>query len=286
MSRLKDLTEQIRLKKEKVLQMGGGDKIAQQKAMGKLTVRERLDLLFDEDSFVETGILGHHQDIAPDMKGKYTPADGCVTGFGKIEGRLVCVAAYDFTVMAGSIGFVQETKVARMREMALKERIPMIWLLDSAGARIQEIAGGYQIVTDQQLAPWVKRALQSPKPDAVSAAALETLAIIAYRQPVTKAEVEAVRGVDVTASLDTLVERRFVRIAGRKDSPGRPFLYGTTAEFLRHFGLKSLEALPPMALPSIQEPVAAPAESAGPQEPASPAEPGASQAASVGFHEQ
>jgi len=141
MSRLKDLTEQIRLKKEKVLQMGGGDKIAQQKAMGKLTVRERLDLLFDEDSFVETGILGHHQDIAPDMKGKYTPADGCVTGFGKIEGRLVCVAAYDFTVMAGSIGFVQETKVARMREMALKERIPMIWLLDSAGARIQEIAG-------------------------------------------------------------------------------------------------------------------------------------------------
>ncbi|OGX28385.1 MAG: SMC-Scp complex subunit ScpB [Omnitrophica WOR_2 bacterium RIFCSPHIGHO2_02_FULL_67_20] len=152
--------------------------------------------------------------------------------------------------------------------------------------RIQEIAGGYQIVTDQQLAPWVKRALQSPKPDAVSAAALETLAIIAYRQPVTKAEVEAVRGVDVTASLDTLVERRFVRIAGRKDSPGRPFLYGTTAEFLRHFGLKSLEALPPMALPSIQEPVAAPAESAGPQEPASPAEPGASQAASVGFHEQ
>ena len=122
--------------------------------------------------------------------------------------------------------------------------------------RIQEIAGGYQIVTDQRLAPWVKKALQSPRPDAVSAAALETLAIIAYRQPITKAEIEAVRGVDVTASLDTLVERRFVRTAGRKESAGRPFLYATTPEFLRHFGLKSLEALPRMELPSIPEPQA------------------------------
>ena len=119
---------------------------------------------------------------------------------------------------------------------------------------IQEVAGGYQIVTDQQLAPWIKRALQSPKPDSVSTAALETLAIVAYRQPITKAEVEAIRGVDVTAALETLIERRFVRVAGRKESPGRPFLYGTTVEFLRHFGLKSLEALPPMALPAVKEP--------------------------------
>ena len=121
---------------------------------------------------------------------------------------------------------------------------------------IQEVAGGYQIVTDQQLAPWVRRALQQPKPDAVSVASLETLAIIAYRQPITKAEIEAIRGVDVTASLETLVERRFARVAGRKESPGRPFLYGTTTEFLRHFGLKSLEALPKMGLPAIQEPTA------------------------------
>ena len=119
---------------------------------------------------------------------------------------------------------------------------------------IQEVAGGYQIVTDQQLAPWVRRALQHPKPDAVSAASLETLAIIAYRQPITKAEIEAIRGVDVTASLDTLLERRFVRAAGRKESPGRPFLYGTTTEFLRHFGLKSLEALPSVNLPAVKEP--------------------------------
>ena len=123
--------------------------------------------------------------------------------------------------------------------------------------QVQEVAGGYQLVTDQQLAPWVKRALANPKPDAVSVAAMETLAIIAYRQPMTKAEIEAIRGVDVTASLDTLLEKRFVRIAGRKDSPGRPFLYGTTNEFLRHFGLKSIDALPSMALPTVQEPQAA-----------------------------
>ena len=119
---------------------------------------------------------------------------------------------------------------------------------------IQEVAGGYQLVTHQQLAPWIRRMLQTHKPDAVSTAALETLAIIAYRQPITKAEIEVIRGVDVTASLDTLLERRFARVAGRKDSPGRPFLYGTTVEFLRHFGLKSIEALPPMAKPTIQEP--------------------------------
>ena len=121
---------------------------------------------------------------------------------------------------------------------------------------IQEVAGGYQIVTDQQLAPWIRRALQSPKPDSVSSATMETLAIIAYRQPITKAEIEAIRGVDVSASLETLIERKFVRIAGRKDSPGRPFLYGTTPEFLRHFGLKSIESLPHMRTPVVAEPQA------------------------------
>ena len=124
--------------------------------------------------------------------------------------------------------------------------------------QIQEVAGGYQLITDEAMAPWIRRALQSPKPDAVTAATMETLAIIAYRQPVTKAEIEAIRGVDVSASLDTLLERRFVRIAGRKESAGRPFLYSTTIEFLRHFGLTSIEALPPMATPTIQEPEAAP----------------------------
>lgn len=121
---------------------------------------------------------------------------------------------------------------------------------------IQEVAGGYQLVTDWQLAPWIRRALQSPKAGTVSKATLETLAVIAYRQPITKAEIEAIRGVDVGASLDTLVEKRFVRVAGRKETPGRPFLYGTTPDFLRHFGLRSLEALPALQLPTLAEPEA------------------------------
>ena len=118
---------------------------------------------------------------------------------------------------------------------------------------IQEVAGGYQLVTDNQLAPWIRRALQNPKADSVSKGALETLAIVAYRQPITKAEIEAIRGVDITASLDTLVERHFVKVTGRKESPGRPFLYGTTSEFLRHFGLRSLEALPALQAPTVEE---------------------------------
>jgi len=124
--------------------------------------------------------------------------------------------------------------------------------------RIQEVAGGYQLVTDPQLAPWMKRALELPRQDSLSRAALETLAIIAYRQPITKAEIEAIRGVDVTATLETLLERQFIRVAGRKETPGRPILYGTTAEFLRHFGLKELGDLPPMAQPGAPVPVATP----------------------------
>src|SRR3712207_9514829 len=75
------------------------------------------------------------------MEGVEAPADGVITGYGRIEGRMAAVAAYDFTVMAGSMGMTGELKVARLRELALGKRIPMIWLLDSAGARIQEAAG-------------------------------------------------------------------------------------------------------------------------------------------------
>jgi acetyl-CoA carboxylase carboxyltransferase component len=129
-------------RKKKHLGMGGPDKIARQHSLGKLTVRERIELLFDEGSFfLETGLLGHHQSANPQMQGKFTPADGVVTGVGEINGRKVCLIAYDFTVMAGSMGMIGEFKAARMRELALRERIPIVWLIDSAGARIQEATG-------------------------------------------------------------------------------------------------------------------------------------------------
>lgn len=133
--------EELRKKREDAQGMGGPERIEKQHAQGKLTVRERLDLLFDEGTFTELGLLGHHQSSSPAMQGKFTPADGCITGIGRVEGRRVAVIAYDFTVMAGSIGMVGELKATRLRELALRERIPVVWLIDSAGARIQEATG-------------------------------------------------------------------------------------------------------------------------------------------------
>ncbi len=134
---------ELRARRKKNLAMGGADRIAKQHERGKLTVRERIDLLFDKDTFVELGLLAHQQPVRggeTDPDG--TPADGVVTGHGEIEGRQAWVIAYDFTVMAGSMGAIGEQfKAARVRELALRYRKPIVWLLDSAGARIQEAAG-------------------------------------------------------------------------------------------------------------------------------------------------
>jgi acetyl-CoA carboxylase carboxyltransferase component len=138
---LRGHAEQLRQKRAEFLGMGGPERVAKQHADGKLTVRERLELLFDPGSFTEFSLLAHHQAGTPSMQGKFTPADGCVTGIGQIEGRRAAVIAYDFTVMAGSLGMVGELKATRMRELALRERIPVVWLIDSAGARIQEASG-------------------------------------------------------------------------------------------------------------------------------------------------
>lgn len=111
------------------------------------------------------------------------------------------------------------------------------------GIRLAEIAGGYQLRTASENADWVKKLYQL-KPQRMSRATLETLAIVAYRQPVTRSEIEKIRGVDVGAVLATLLDRRLVRVVARKDVPGKPFLYGTTQEFLETFSLKDLGQLP------------------------------------------
>jgi segregation and condensation protein B len=111
------------------------------------------------------------------------------------------------------------------------------------GVRLVEVAGGFQLRTPKENADWVKKFLGG-RPARMGRPTLETLAIIAYRQPVTKAEVEAIRGVDVDGVVNTLVERNLIRAVGRKDVPGRPFLFGTTPEFLQLFNLKDLGELP------------------------------------------
>ena len=113
-----------------------------------------------------------------------------------------------------------------------------------AGVQVREIAGGWMLVTAPEHAEWVGRLLRGRKKMRLSRAALETLAIIAYKQPVTKSEVEAIRGVDSSAVLATLLERNLVTIRGRSKVVGRPLLYGSTPEFLDYFGLRDLSELP------------------------------------------
>jgi acetyl-CoA carboxylase carboxyltransferase component len=135
------LVEDLAARREKAKLGGGPDKIALQHERGKLTARERLDLLVDPGTFVEVGIHAGPHFSQRAMEGKEAPADGVITGWGNVEGRPCAIAAYDFTVMAGSMGMTGEMKMARLRELALQKRMPLIWLLDSAGARIQEAAG-------------------------------------------------------------------------------------------------------------------------------------------------
>ncbi len=126
-------------------------------------------------------------------------------------------------------------------------------LVDALGARLRaedralqivEVGGGFRLVTRPEVAPWLVKLARARTRQRLSRPALETLAIIAYRQPVSRPEVDAVRGVNSEGVLDNLLERRLVRIAGRKDSPGRPFLYETTRDFLVAFGLRDLADLP------------------------------------------
>jgi segregation and condensation protein B len=134
------------------------------------------------------------------------------------------------------------------------------------GLRLVEVAGGYQLRTPKENAEWIKKYLGA-RPARMGRPTLETLAIIAYRQPVTKAEIEAIRGVDVDGVVNTLLERNLIRAVGRKDVPGRPFLFGTTAAFLQLFNLKDLSELPTLKeldQITLPEPIgeSAPAENA------------------------
>jgi segregation and condensation protein B len=140
-------------------------------------------------------------------------------------------------------------------------------LVDTLGARLRteeralqiiEVGGGFRLVTRPEVAPWLVKLARARTRQRLSRPALETLAIIAYRQPVSRPEVDAVRGVNSEGVLDNLLERRLVRIAGRKDTPGRPFLYETTRDFLVAFGLRDLADLPKpegeLVIPDVSAP--------------------------------
>src|SRR5213080_794036 len=136
-------------------------------------------------------------------------------------------------------GRVSEAEIA-----AALEQLKIEYVQQQRAFQLVEKAEGWQLASDPALAKWVRQLFPVPKPARLSAPALETLAIIAYRQPITRADVEAVRGVNIDGVLQTLMERGLVKIAGRAEVPGRPLLYETTHFFLDHFGLRSLDELP------------------------------------------
>ena len=137
MPNMRERVVELEARRASVREMGGAEKIAKQHARGKMTARERLAAFFDDGAFVEVGAHGTQMGLAAGPDGRDKPAaDGVVTAFGKVDGRMVTCAAYDFTVKGGSIGYTGEEKVTRLRSMALKGRWPIVWLIDSGGARI------------------------------------------------------------------------------------------------------------------------------------------------------
>src|SRR5213592_548362 len=147
--------------------------------------------------------------------------------------------AGDVEVSANEFGRAKEAEVA-----AALEQLRFDYAQALRGFQVVEKADGWQLVSHPDCAPWVRALFPEQKPARLSPPALETLAVIAYRQPITRADVEAVRGVTVEGVLQNLMERGLVKIGGRAELPGRPLLYETTQFFLEHFGLRNLDELP------------------------------------------
>jgi segregation and condensation protein B len=145
--------------------------------------------------------------------------------------------------------FVKDATVEEVQKAlaALREEINQM----DRSFQVLEIAEGFQLVTRPEYHKWAKELYKIISKTRLSKASMEALAIIAYKQPVTRAEVEAIRGVDISNMIQSLLEKKMVRILGRAETPGRPLLYGTTHEFLIHFGLKDLTDLPKIS--EIQE---------------------------------
>ncbi len=161
-------------------------------------------------------------------------------------------------------------KVKEAEIAAALEQLKAHYIEHEHAFQLVERAQGWQLASDPMCARWVRGLFPGPKPARLTGPALETLAIIAYRQPIIRADVEAVRGVNIDTVLQTLLERGLVRIAGRADIPGRPLFYETTQFFLDHFGLRCLDELPNVEelrtrhLPVAPRPAVAGVADAGP----------------------
>ena len=148
---------------------------------------------------------------------------------------------------AGDTDELMPNEFSRAKEAevaAALEQLKIEYVQQGRAFQLAEKAEGWQLVSDPAYAPWVRQLFPAVKPARLTPPSLETLAIVAYRQPITRADIEAVRGVAVDGVLQSLMERGLVKIAGRAEVPGRPLLYETTQFFLEHFGLRDLNELP------------------------------------------
>jgi segregation and condensation protein B len=190
----------------------------------------------------------------------------------EIAGALKAAADESDAPEVQALGKTKEADIGAVLEEIKEE-------LGTSGRSFQliEQVNGWHFVTATACAPWVRQLFPESKPVRLSGPALETLAIIAYRQPITRADIEAVRGVAVDGMVNMLLERSLIRIAGRAEVPGRPLLYESTEYFLQHFGLKALDELPNSTeLRRIPLPVAAPVPAVEPETTAPKPEPEAS----------
>lgn len=164
--------------------------------------------------------------------------------------------------------------------MTAADKLADVLAFDRRGIRILRLEKGYQMVSSGEMADYITRALETRKPPKLSSAQLEALTIIAYYQPATKALVEQIRGVDSSYSVSALINKKLIEEAGRLNVPGRPILYRTTPDFLRTFGLSSLEELSPIEKVEFGEPIMEEenSEAAEAQAPAEQAEASASEA--------
>jgi len=190
-------------------------------------------------------IIGAEQDSRP---AETAPVDGPDDG---LEGRelaavleallFVSPEPIPMSRLTTAIGNVSKSEV----EQALI-RLEHDLSQEGRGIQLVKLAGGYRLVTKAEYAPWLKRLDKAKAAQKISRSAMESLAIIAYKQPLVRAEIEEIRGVETSGVLRTLLERKLVRIVGRKEVPGRPIMYGTTKFFLEHFGLQDIAQLPPL----------------------------------------
>jgi segregation and condensation protein B len=197
----------------------------------------------------------------PDLESSVTLSNGHPAAVDTVESAdaaAQAVAARELKAIVESLLFVSPEPLSVQRLLAVIGDVTKAEVMqalrtlgeeleqEGRGLRLAEVAGGFRLLTKQEYAGWIKRLDKSKSTAKLSRSALESLAIIAYKQPIVRSEIEEIRGVETSGVVRTLLERKLVRIVGRKEVPGRPIMYGTTKYFLEHFGLNDLSQLPPL----------------------------------------